>query len=297
VKGNKYISAFFFSNYFYGVCAVALGIEAMLQQEYPLNGIPFFVLLFCVTVLYYTRAYIQEKTEDTDNLRSLWYMRNHRIIWWNQVILGIISVVILTYYATLYASQLAGISLFEFLLLAVPVAVGILYYGVGSFNIRNIGWLKPFLIGFEWAVLVTIMPTLFYHLSHNSHMPLTLIGVLLFIKNMMFLTVLSIMFDIKDYAVDSNQQLKTFVVKVGLRKTIFYIIIPLSIIGLGTFLSYGFTHAFHPMKIALNTIPFILLVVLALSMQRRHSIFYYLVLIDGLILLKAICGMVAMIYF
>ena len=105
------------------------------------------------------------------------------------------------------------------------------------------------------------------------------------------------MFDIKDYADDYNRELKTFVVKNGLRKTIFYILLPLSIAGLGSFWIYSFIEDFSTMKILLNTIPFIAMMAVAYSMHRRKSILYYLILIDGLMLLKAACGSVAMIYF
>ena len=108
----------------------------------------------------------------------------------------------------------------------------------------------------------------------------------------MFVTVLCIMFDIKDYAADHNHQLKTFVVRVGLRKTIFYIIIPLSIIGLGTFMGYATTRHFPLLRIIINTIPFILLIIMAYSLHRRKSILYYLAIIDGLLLVKSICGII-----
>ena len=113
----------------------------------------------------------------------------------------------------------------------------------------------------------------------------------------MFLSVLCIMFDIKDYAMDYNQQLKTFVVNIGLRKTIFYIIIPLSVAGLASFMAYALNQHFQLVKIFLNTIPFIFLLLVAYSLQKRKSIFYYLVIIDGLMLLKAICGSLAMLLF
>ena len=108
----------------------------------------------------------------------------------------------------------------------------------------------------------------------------------------MFVTVLCIMFDIKDYAADHNQQLKTFVVRVGLRKTIFFIIIPLSCIGLITFELYAITHHFPVLRTVINTIPFILLLIVAYSLHRRKSILYYLAVIDGLLLVKSICGII-----
>jgi hypothetical protein len=105
------------------------------------------------------------------------------------------------------------------------------------------------------------------------------------------------MFDIKDYAADSNKQVKTFVVNNGLRKTIFNIILPLSMLGLTSFIIYALNMNFSNMKILINTIPFVLLLMVAYSMYRRQSIFYYLAIIDGLMLVKGCCGSLAMIFF
>jgi hypothetical protein len=105
------------------------------------------------------------------------------------------------------------------------------------------------------------------------------------------------MFDIKDYATDSNRKLKTYVVEHGLRATIFEILIPLSIVGLGSFLMYGLLRNFSGMRILLNTIPFLMMLMVAYYLHRRQSIFYYLVLIDGLMLVKALCGIIAVSYF
>ncbi len=102
------------------------------------------------------------------------------------------------------------------------------------------------------------------------------------------------MFDMKDYEDDSNQQLKTFVVRFGLQKTIFFILIPLSLIVI--FFMLVFTHYRHFPLIAvlINLIPFLLLLIVAYSMQQQKKILYYLVVIDGVIFVKALCGIVAM---
>ena len=111
----------------------------------------------------------------------------------------------------------------------------------------------------------------------------------------MFISVLCIMFDIKDYAMDYNAQLKTFVVKFGLRKTIFFIIIPLSLIGFGTFLTFGYVNHFPMQRLFFNGIPFLLLIAVAYSLHHRKSVLYYLIIIDGLMLVKALCGSLEMI--
>ena len=185
-----------------------------------------------------------------------------------------------------------------FLLLIFPI-VSALYYGVdtkltGKINLRNIGWLKPFIIGFTWAGLVNIYPILYYCIENDLHFHLTLVGGFLFLKNFMFITMLCILFDIKDYAMDYNAQLKTLVVKLGLRRTLFYFIIPLCFVGLGSFLIYALLQHFSALKILINTVPFLLIIGVAYSMHNRRSIFYYLIIIDGLMLVKALCGILAM---
>ena len=183
------------------------------------------------------------------------------------------------------------------LLLSFPL-VGLLYYGLSAkLSLRNTHWLKPFVIGFVWAGIVTLFPLFYSQLSTQSRFNIGLVSCFLFIKNLMFVAVLCIMFDIKDYATDYNQHLKTFVVSFGLRKTIFYILIPLTLIGFASFVMIAFSRHFSAIKIAINTIPFIILLVVAYSLHKRKNIFYYLAVIDGLMLLKAVCGSVAMIYF
>lgn len=296
-RGFKLVEFIFFSNYFYGFCAVALSIEAMLQQRYPLNGFLYFFIVFISTVLYYGYPYVRKHSSISDNPRTNWFSRHHTLMVTNQVTITVVLVVSLVLFAWNYWSELLNMPAKQWLLISIFPAAAAMYYGINLFNLRKIGWLKPFIIGFTWAGLVTIYPVLFYDIVHHLNYEVELIGVLLSLKNMMFVAVLCIMFDIKDYATDYTSQLQTFVVKAGLRSTIFYILIPLSVIGLITFIYYAVTHGFHYGKLALNIIPFILLMLAALSLRRRRSLLYYLTVIDGLLLVKALCGSIAMIFF
>ena len=81
---------------------------------------------------------------------------------------------------------------------------------------RSIGWLKPFIIGFIWGGTETVYPIVFSGIEkQQGYYEVNLVSTYLFIKNFMFISVLCIMFDIKDYAADSNQQIKTFYVAVA----------------------------------------------------------------------------------
>lgn len=291
----------FYSNYFYGLCTAALSVEAALQQNYPLNPFYYYFLAFIATVLYYIYPYARKKTRGSTNPRTRWYNKHFKLIYWHQVIITAILLITLAWFTTNWYYQLTEMPVMQWLLIFIFPVVAAFYYGINilsaKYNLRSIGWLKPFIIGFTWAGFVTIYPALFYCIINGIAYQPVFISFLLFLKNMMFVAVLCIMFDIKDYASDYTYRISTFVVKIGLRKTIFFVLLPLSLLGLLTFWIYALTHQFHPVKILLNTIPFLLLILAGYSLRKRRSLLYYLVVIDGLMLVKAICGTVAMIYF
>ncbi len=299
---NKFIKLFFFGNYFYGVCAIALSIEGALQQHYPLNDLLYYALAFASTIVYYTNAYIMtEVSDDIANIRSMWYARNKRFMQANQLFFLLVTLFCGGIFLIKRWENILALNGMEWFLMLIFPVVSTFYYGVdsvlGKVNLRNVGWLKPFIIGFTWAGLANVYPVLYNCIDNGVHYHPTLVGAFLFLKNFMFITILCIMFDIKDYAMDYNAQLKTVVVKLGLRRTIFYFIIPLCFIGLGSFLVYAVSHHFSTLKILINTLPFILIITVAYSMYSRRSIFYYLIIIDGLMLVKALCGITAMTFF
>lgn len=294
---------FFFGNYFYGLCTVGLSIEAGLQQKASLNSPAYYFLVFCATVLYYTQAYIATDTPQVPyNARSLWYSTHSKTVAYNRAVLALLCAFCALLYLTKLSSPeilMSGRSCFFH---SAFILAALFYYGTGKgilkqISLRNIGWLKPFIIGFVWAGMVTVYPVLFSAAEKGHDYSPDFFSALLFVKNMMFIAVLCIMFDIKDYAMDYNKRLKTFVVNIGLRKTIFYIIIPLSMLGLTSFLIFAVIRGFSIPKILLNVLPFAGIVAVAYSLQSRRSIFYYLFIIDGLMLLKACCGSIAMVFF
>lgn len=287
----------FFGNHFYGICTVALSIEASLQQHASLNSIPYYLLVFAGTVLYYTHAYVAEPSNNPSNKRTAWYYENRVLLRWSQSGLTLLCLFLVFYLLRENWKGLLALSALQWGMIGVFPLAAVLYYGSASPNrsthsLRNNGWLKPFVIGFVWAGAVTIYPVLFKSIEDRVPYTPAFISILLFIKNFMYITMLCIMFDIKDYAADHNHQLKTFVVRYGLRKTIFYILIPLTLLGLGTFILYAVLRDFPLLRILINTIPFILLIIVAYSMHRRKSILYYLAIIDGLMLAKAVCGII-----
>ena len=230
----------------------------------------------------------------TTNKRSQWYAQNKKVLFFSQSFFAIIGLGSGIYLFIQYLQVIADFTKWEWMIITLIVLQALAYYGLTisagkNISLRSTGWLKPFVIGFVWAGLVTIGPVFFHQYTNGeSYEPVFLFWF--FIKNWMFITVLGILFDIKDYATDYNEQLKTFVVRAGLRKTIYYIILPLCLLGFGSYIIFVTVHHFPVIRIVFNSIPFILLVIVARSMYKRKPILYYLAIIDGLMLVKALCG-------
>jgi hypothetical protein len=101
------------------------------------------------------------------------------------------------------------------------------------------------------------------------------------------------LFDIKDHIADHNSQIKTFVVQFGLKKTGYFILFPMILLGYLCGVLFFVNAAFSMVQGLINIIPFFLLIMVTWSMQRKQTILYYLAIIDGLMLVKAVCGIIS----
>ncbi|GGN00233.1 hypothetical protein GCM10010967_38040 [Dyadobacter beijingensis] len=293
---NRIIAFVFFANYFVGLLAVALSLETAFQLNLPLNSVVYYLLVFCATVFYYTFAYSGPVIPAISaNPRTEWYRLHYRFVRVSQVVLPCIGVGLGSYFLLKNAEAILHLPLFYWLALATVPLAAVLYYGllpksIISLNLRRTGWLKAFVIGFVWAGCVNLFPVAALKIEQNISVTEPWVMLWLFVKNWMFCTVNAIMFDMKDYEDDANIELKTFAVRIGLRNTIYYILVPLLLIGLVSFLTFALFRGFGLPTILFNMVPFVCLLAVAFSLQKRQGILFYLIVIDGLLLVKALCG-------
>jgi 4-hydroxybenzoate polyprenyltransferase len=296
---KNFIKFIFLGNYFIGLLAIALSIESNVQLRLPLNSVTYYILLFSITVFYYTYAYIGPLYSKSKNPRNEFYRKNHRFILWSQRFLITVFIILGAMFLIKNFKSVAHLNFLHWTILFIMLLSAFFYYGLlpKSFykiNLRNTGWLKAFIIGFVWACCANFLSFIVLQVEKGQYRIDPVLLLWLFVKNWMFCTVNAIMFDIKDYAHDSNRELKTFVVRFGLRKTIYFILLPLIIIGLLSLVAFATARNYGIITVAINLIPFILLLMIAWSMLRPRKIMYYLIVIDGLIFLKALCGIAGM---
>lgn len=186
IKNSRFLEFIFFSNYFYGICAVALTVEATLQQRLPLNGFMYLGLIFLATVLYYVHPYIRKYSYVSSNPRTNWYKKHYDFMRWNQIVITGILMIAFTVFVSFHWNEILRMSLFNWIMVFLFPMAAAAYYGIQvlskKFNIRRIGWLKPFVIGFIWAGVVTDYPVLFYDIINGQDYIVNELAVLLFTK-------------------------------------------------------------------------------------------------------------------
>lgn len=294
----KLIRFIFFGNYFIGLLAIALTIESALQLGVPFNSTPYFILIFCAPVVYYTHAYMgATRFSRSSNPRVAWFIKHQQYLRWSQWVLSAVALLAFLYLFVANSSAILALPWFYWAGVCFMLIVAFLYYGLlpayfFNLNLRNTGWLKPFIIGFIWACTANVLPLILLKIELGMAFPVSELWLWLFVKNWMFCTVNAIMFDIKDYEIDANKELKTFVVRFGIHKTIFFILIPLLAIGMLSMLAFTSYERFPFKQVLMNFIPFVLTLIVAFSLHLKKPIMYYLIVIDGLILLKACCGII-----
>lgn len=280
-----------------------LSVETSIIQGYSVNHPFFYLLLFLATQLFYTSAYIEQTAPSSNNRRAGWYYKNKRSVLFLQYIIGGLFVVLSLITGLQYVDQIASITIWQYLLILLPVFGALLYYGLPvrssqKFSLRNTGWFKPFAIALVWACVVSIYPVFFKKLETQTfNFEFTKQLCFIFTRNFIFISLIAILFDIKDYADDYNKDVKTFVVRFGANKTLAYIIVPLLVTGVILELVYTDFYQPHFWTVILLLLPYFLLLWIAISVLNHKSIFFYLLQIDGMLVVKAICGIAGYLVF
>lgn len=298
---KKLTDIFFYGNFFAGLCAVMLCIETNMQHGFALNGIHFYTIIFLGTAWYYTYTYVKNLPNELLDDRIIWYKKNTSSLKQTQNILLIFLIADIVFFVIKYEAsfiKMASIQygqIFLFPLAALTYTFNLLPFPEIK-KLRRIGWLKPFIVGFVWSGFVSVYPIIFYQIQTNiGNEIFAMPSGLLWLKNFMFISTLCVMFDLKDFEIDKKDGLKTFAVQFGVSNTIKYIIIPLVIICIAAFIIFVEQNHFPYQRILLNIIPYLFLILISFALlKKKRKIIYYLFVIDGLMILKAICGILGM---
>lgn len=294
---RSFLEIIAYSNLFYGLCIVFSIWETVVRlQLLPLDPL-FYLFAFTGTVLFYNYPYFNNRLAVVDNPRAKWYIHHRKLALWNVYLCALLFLISGLYLGFDYHEAIFQWSFSRWILVLIFPFIGAWYYGTDSvlkiIQLRDIGWLKPLVIGLVWAGVSVIYPFVFSDVASASHTNFNGLTVMLFLKCTMYLTMLAILFDIKDMIADKTLNLKTVILRLGIEKTMSFIIIPLTLLGLIVFLSFAYFSSFSWLKTLLLAIPFITLIFVTKFFNKQRSLLFYLLVIDGLIIWKAMFGILA----
>jgi hypothetical protein len=281
------------SNHFYGIAAGLLCIETTFTLLKKPPSLFLIAFVYLSTVIYYTYAYFNESQAGKYNERSQWYLQNKKYLKIRQLVL-----ILITLYIAIF--QIHLIEVFSNLTIEIKIILlltalfSFLYYYAHLvfkiITIRNKGFLKSITITSVWVVVTCIFPIIAIENGNKFFNLFDYATILYLLQQFLFILILAILFDIKDLNRDNDENIKTVVAKHGIKSTISKFIAPLMAMYLSASLFFQLhspvLYLMQPLMIV------ILLIVVAHLIQKRTSIHENILLIDGLIIVKAVFSIV-----
>ena len=151
--------------------------------------------------------------------------------------------------------------------------ISTLYY-LKPFNLRKYGYFKPFLIGLIWVITCTVVPLIEENLLHNN-------AWYFIIAQFLLVSVLCIVFDIKDIVCDMQDGIKTYANTLGIKFT-------KSISVIIALVYYLLVYLFNDnvfLNLTNGLFTLLLITAIVFAQDKRHS-FYYYVFVDSLLILQ-----------
>ncbi|RQO31198.1 hypothetical protein DBR32_04310 [Taibaiella sp. KBW10] len=294
---RNYLKFLFFGNYFYALCALALCLESLFTLNIPFFDGHYLAIMFLGVIVFYTNAYRSLKDAKTDSVfqnpfyvqRTLWYIKNDRLVRAQQFLwAAVILFAALYYYIPIIRHQV--IAPLDYAIISGALLLAFSYIGYGRFNIRRYGVLKPLVISLLWTMTITVLPVMSSQWLIGSKPAYSPLFMLLCLYNTLYILQLCILFDIKDYAVDARSGLRTFVVSLGLKKTIRFVLIPLYILSILLVCIMAWYGQYTIGQTVLSLLPLLGLWYVVRLLRRPQPLLFYLFIVDGLMLLKGLVG-------
>ena len=300
MKGNSFFTwkgLLLWSNHFYGIAASLLTIETTMLI---LNQLPSFFLvafIYIGTLVYYTYAYFNETSTGLYNERSKWYQSNKGYLKIRQIFLILLCISIGVFKLQLIEIFIL-LSIGLKLILCIALVIILLYYYAHKIfkrgNLRKKGLLKSMSIAWVWVVVCFILPIVIQSQGkYNFSAHYALVHLL---QLYLFILILAILFDIKDINRDNDENIKTLVAKYGIKPIMYTFIFPLVLVYL--WVSFFFLFRLHKSFVYFLTPLLISLLIVMVSylVQKRKTIHENILLIDGLILFKALLGILLLLF-
>jgi len=210
---RKLVEALLYSSVFISACAFCLTVETYLLRGLDVS-VPLASFVFLATLFTYNLSsvyrFVRGRKRKAATQDLPWAQRHQGLL----AVLGIAS---LAGAALLYFVYSLQVDLWFVLLLAlisVGYTVPLLYRPNRVKPLRSVPLLKVFLIAFVWSAVTVLFP-----LMHAGVEALEASVLLLWLRRLLFILALALLFDIRDYTYDRNTRTLTFPGLIGEHNT------------------------------------------------------------------------------
>lgn len=287
LKTKHYLAGkLLWSNHFYGICIAGLAICSSLVLTDCFPSISFLIMIYIATVIYYTNAYFNETMNENNQDRVIWYQVHYENLKKRQWLLGFILLAIIIY-NIITIPNLLDFNLIATFCLVISAISSILY---NRTNFKKHGLSKSFVIAFVWTTAGGYLPLYFNSkIGHESSLTSSMQLVYL-IQMFLFIFLLAAIFDIKDMKYDQLNKIKTIPIRIGANNMIGILILPILILYIFLdILQYRQIHLTF-LEWTLQCLFYLLVYFASKYAIQVKSISRSILLIDGLMILKALVG-------
>lgn len=302
---KKLVDFIFYTDFYYGICAIV-----MTRGLFSLHGLPpiptaTYGILFSTCILYYLLPHsywmfgnrpIHQWTSipkfKTTNDRSTWLLVNYRLVLGFLLSLFVILAISTIDLLKEVIGFIPNLTMEDWAILLFTLIVGLSYYAhsiarVSRFSLRNLPFAKPTAIAIVWVNVVYLFPLILmkaiYQMDYRFLTPNLLFELL---YTYILVTMLCILFDLKDFEVDKQKHLATLPIKYGWNGLVWKILLPM--LGIITTVQMYRIYQFYPTQYYWLLMPILLLSIVIGNRKKISKIKYYTLIIDSLLLFKGI---------
>jgi len=270
---KKSVDFLLFTSIFVAGCAIAFCLETSIMLNVPFNNFSFYAFVFGATIVQYNLHYIVKKVAVKDSARLAWSRQNKNI----HLLLLIAGCLLIIY-------SLFGFHLEHFIILFILGCISFLY----SFpfipfaqkkRIKDYGFLKIITLSLLWTLVTVWFPVSGREYDAG-------LFVFIFLKRLVFMFILCLLFDMRDIEVDRSENIRTLAVTLGRKNSYILSYLMLLLFVLLSVAQYIYLPQIRflvPMLISSMAT----LITIEIT-KKLNSDYVYLAGIDGMMLLQPI---------
>ncbi len=274
----RFIQPFVHTNILISLAAVFLTVETQLQLNLDPHWHPYLCLIFIATFFEYNlhRLVTILTSQDVSTaVKHRWAV--HHVKTFHVLVVGSFVALLIAVTQTSFLALLA-LAPFAFLTLFYSLPVSIV--GDKTFRLRQIPFLKIFLVSITWSATTVLLPVIHHGISLDAHVWLVLF------ERALFVFAITIPFDIRDMIEDERLGLKTIPLFIGERKSRMISVLMLMVFIIVTAIHYAHTSQMF-LAVALSISALTTMWLITQERIRQLPLYHYGIL-DGTMLLQGV---------